>query len=60
MAKILRCRDFGIDCPKELRAESEEDLLKLATEHAEKDHGVQVSSLPPSILAMVKGAIREE
>jgi predicted small metal-binding protein len=60
MSKILRCRDLGIDCPKELRAQNEEDLLKLAAEHAEKDHGVQASNLPPSIMAMVKAAIRDE
>jgi predicted small metal-binding protein len=59
MPKILRCRDLGINCPKEIQAENEEELLKLAAEHAENDHGVQVSSLPPSILAMVKGAIRD-
>jgi predicted small metal-binding protein len=49
-----------MNCPKELRAESEEDLLKLAAEHAEKDHGFPVSMIPPSILAMVKTAIKDE
>jgi len=60
MAKVLRCRDLGMDCPKEIRAENEEDLLKLAAEHAEKDHGISASMIPPSILAMVKTAIKEE
>ena len=60
MAKLLRCRDLGMNCPKELRAENEEDLLKLAAEHAEKDHGFPVSMIPPSILAMVKTAIKDE
>lgn len=60
MAKVLRCRDLGMDCPKEVRAESEEDLLKLAAEHAEKDHGIPATMIPPSILAMVKAAIKEE
>lgn len=60
MAKVLRCRDLGVNCPKEIRAETEEELLKLAAEHAEKDHGMPVSSLPPSVLAMVKGAIKDE
>jgi predicted small metal-binding protein len=57
---VLRCRDLGTNCPKEVRAESEEELLKLAAEHAEKDHGIQVSGLPPSMLEMVKAAIRDE
>jgi predicted small metal-binding protein len=60
MAKLLRCRDLGMNCAKEIRAENEEELLKLAAEHAEKDHGVAASSIPPSILAMVKAAIKDE
>jgi predicted small metal-binding protein len=60
MAKVLRCRDVGMNCPKEIRAETEEELMKLAVEHAEKDHGVSATSIPPSILAMVKAAIKDE
>jgi len=60
MAKVLRCRDLGMNCPKEIRAESEEELLKLAAEHAEKDHGMPISTIPPSVLAMVKAAIKNE
>lgn len=32
----------------------------MAGEHAEKDHGIAASSIPPSILAMVKAAIKDE
>ncbi len=60
IAKLLRCRDLGLNCPKEIRAETEEELLKLAGEHAEKDHGIAASNIPPSILAMVKAAIKDE
>ncbi len=60
MAKVLRCRDVGMNCSKEIRAETEEELLKLAAEHAEKDHGFKASSIPPSILAKVKAAIKSE
>ena len=60
MSKVLRCRDLGMNCPKEIRAETEEELLGLAAQHAEKDHGIAVSSIPPSILAMVKSAIKTE
>jgi len=60
MAKVLRCRDLGMDCPKEVRAETEDELLKLAAEHAEKDHGLSAAMIPPSILAMVKSAIKDE
>lgn len=60
MPKVLRCRDLGMNCPKEIRADTEEELLKLAGEHAEQDHGIAAANIPPSILAMVKGAIRNE
>ena len=60
MAKVLRCRDLGMDCPKEVRAETEDELLKLAAERAEKDHGIPATMIPPSILAMVKSAIKDE
>ena len=60
MAKVLRCRDLGTNCPKEIRAETEEELLKLAAEHAEKDHGISPAMIPPSVLAMVKAAIKDE
>jgi predicted small metal-binding protein len=60
MAKVLRCRDLGMKCTHELRAETEEELLKLAAQHAEKDHGIHVSSIPPAIMAMVKAAIKDE
>jgi len=60
MAKVLRCRDVGMDCPKEMRAETEEELLTLAAQHAEQDHGIPVAMIPPSILAMVKTAIKDE
>jgi predicted small metal-binding protein len=60
MAKVLRCSDLGTNCPKEIRAETEEELMKLAAEHAEKDHGISASSIPPSMLALVQAAIKDE
>lgn len=60
MAKVLRCQDLGMNCPKEIRAETEEELLRVAAQHAEKDHGIPASKIPPSILAMVKAAIKDE
>jgi predicted small metal-binding protein len=49
-----------MDCPKEVRAETEDELMKLAAEHAEQDHGLSAAMIPPSILAMVKAAIKDE
>ena len=60
MGKVLRCKDLGIGCTKEIRADTEEEVLKLAAEHAERDHGIHASSIPPEIQAMVRAAIRDE
>lgn len=38
--KELRCRDVGFDCDKVLRAESDDEILRQAAEHATKDHGL--------------------
>ncbi len=41
MAKLLRCKDVGIDCDFVARGKTEEEVLKKAAEHARKDHGVK-------------------
>ena len=60
MGRILRCSDLGTSCAKEIRADTDEEVLKLAAEHAEKDHGIPVSSIPAEMQAMVKAAIKDE
>ncbi|MBZ5545332.1 MAG: DUF1059 domain-containing protein [Acidobacteriia bacterium] len=60
MAKVLRCKDLGMNCTKEIRAETEEEVLQLAAQHAEQDHGIHAASIPPSIQAMVRAAIKDE
>ena len=60
MAKVLRCSDLGLNCSNEIRAATTEEVLKLAAEHAEKDHGIPVSSIPTEMQAMVRAAIKDE
>jgi predicted small metal-binding protein len=55
--KVLRCRDAGFDCDHEVRAESEEELLQQAAEHAQTVHHVEVT---PELVEQVKSLIREE
>lgn len=40
MAKVLRCDAIFLGCGHVVRAESEEELLHLAAEHAKQVHGV--------------------
>jgi len=40
MAKVLRCKDVGVGCGFEARAATEEEVLKIAAQHAKTDHGI--------------------
>lgn len=40
MVKVLRCGAIFLGCGHVVRAESEEELLRLAAEHARQVHGV--------------------
>jgi len=55
MAKVIRCRDTGSDCDYVARAETEEELLKLAADHAQTVHGLEVTEeLAEQIRSLVK------
>jgi len=58
MAKVLRCRDVGIDCDFVARADSEEEILKKAAEHAAATHDMK--EIPEEVLSQVRAAIRDE
>lgn len=55
--KVLRCRDVGFDCPGVIKAESEEQVLQMAAQHASQVHQVQVT---PEMAEQIKTLIREE
>ena len=40
-AKILRCRDVGVDCDFEARGATEEEILQKCSEHGRTAHGIQ-------------------
>ncbi len=58
MAKIIRCRDVGVDCDFEARGNTVDEVLQKCREHAKTAHGI--SDLPPELVTRVKAAIREE
>ncbi len=58
MSKIIHCRDVGFDCEGVIRAETEEEAIRLAGQHAREVHGVQ--EITPEVLAAVKAAMRTE
>jgi predicted small metal-binding protein len=57
MSKELHCRDLGFDCEAVIRADSEDEILAQAAEHAGAVHNVD--EISPELVASVRAAIRE-
>jgi predicted small metal-binding protein len=58
MAKQLNCSDVGFDCSAQMNAETEEDVMAQAAEHAKSVHGMSDSDLQDHEGA-IRGAIRD-
>jgi predicted small metal-binding protein len=52
--KLIHCRDLGFACDQQILAESEEEVLRQAAEHAYSLHGVQVT---PEMASQVQSHI---
>ena len=55
--KKLNCCDAGFDCPAVVRADSEEEVLEQAAQHALDVHGVTVTA---EMAAQIKTLITDE
>jgi predicted small metal-binding protein len=58
MAKVLRCDAIFLGCGHVVRADSEEELLRLAAEHAKQVHGVR--EIDEAMARKVQAAITDE
>ena len=58
MAKVVSCREVGVDCDFVARAETENELLEKCVEHARTAHNMQ--EIPPELVAKVRASIRTE
>jgi len=56
MSKLLRCADIFPGCAAEVRADSDDEVLRQAAEHARAAHGVE--RVDDATAAKVKAAIR--
>jgi len=56
MPQVLACNDVVPGCPAVVRAESEEEVLRQAAEHARSAHGIQ--QLDAQTVQAVRAAIR--
>ena len=57
MAKVLRCRDVGFDCDRVVHADSEDEILRQAAQHAQQDHGLTTID---DVVRKVRSAIYDE
>jgi predicted small metal-binding protein len=55
--KTLHCSDAGFDCKAVVKANTEEEVLRQAAEHAKAVHQVDVT---PEMAEQIKKLIREE
>lgn len=55
--KTLHCRDAGFDCNGVIRANTEEEVLKQAAQHALEVHSVTVT---PELAEQLKTLIKDE
>jgi predicted small metal-binding protein len=56
--KVLSCRDAGVDCDFEVRAETVEEIYELAAEHGRTAHNMQ--EISDELKAKMYSLIRDE
>ena len=57
MAKVVRCREVGVDCDFEARGETEQEVLDKCAEHGRTAHGMQ--ELPQELVKKVRAAMNQ-
>jgi predicted small metal-binding protein len=58
MAKVISCRDVGVDCDFTARGESVEELMSVLEKHAKDVHDMQ--EIPAETVTKIRAAIRDE
>jgi predicted small metal-binding protein len=58
MAKVLKCGAIFLGCGHVVRADSEEELLRVAAEHAQQVHGV--TEIDEAMASKVRAAITND
>jgi predicted small metal-binding protein len=58
VAKVIYCRDAGVDCDFVVRGETEEELFQKALEHGKAAHGMK--EISEDLKKKMRSLIREE
>lgn len=56
--KVIRCSDAGFECTHVIRAETTDEVMRLAADHAQKEHGLK--TIDDTTAQKIKSIIREE
>jgi predicted small metal-binding protein len=57
MAKVMKCREVGLDCDFVATGENEGEIMAKVAKHAKEDHGM--TDISPEVVAKVQAAIHE-
>ena len=57
MAKVIRCSDVGFNCDGVIRADTEEEALQQAAQHAQDVHGLE--EVTEEVVAKVRAAMKD-
>ncbi|AAT43486.1 DUF1059 domain-containing protein [Picrophilus oshimae] len=57
MGYEFKCRDVGMNCGFEVRADRMEDLMPVLEAHAKHSHGME--KIPPDMMEKAKAAIKQ-
>ena len=58
MTKVVHCKDLGFECNGVIRADTEEEALKLVAAHAKEVHSMQ--EVTPEVVEKVRAVMRDE
>lgn len=58
MAKVVYCRDAGVDCDFVARGKTVEEVLKQCMKHGREAHGM--TEIPKDMEKKIRSLIREE
>ena len=60
MAKMLACRELGMDCDFVARGETEEDLMRVGAEHGRQVHAMTDEQMSdPQLQQRIRSLIRD-
>ena len=56
--KVIHCAEAGFSCNAVVKAETEDEALEKAEQHAKEAHGI--SPMPPEVRSKLRALIKDE